>query len=366
LLSGVASFAKTGSFQPDPGAGAGTTFVHPMFGGAIFGFDIDQNGTEGVLSEAGGSVNAAVETFDQKTGKILKVVIKTQSADDFITMGVVGNSVGLVEREHVQGGIVAKRIFHTLNPLDSNRFTDLWTPPIGSQHIIMTGGVSRTQGAPDSAIFAFDNSDNFIPLVFESNIADNKFGPVVKIKDSLNFGTGTPPLAFDTKTHQAILGGGTGARARRPVIGVVDLTDGKFSEFTGLGLGFVNGIAVDSADGIFCTTTEGDANVEFYNLKSQTGFTVALPGSDTGADVEFDPIHKLFLIAQPESGTGSGSSIQVYDIKGTLVESINGFSFSNTFNVIPVHIALNPKLRSGFVDNDVNQNTPASIQSFTY
>jgi len=70
--------------------------VHSMFGGQIFGFDIDQNGTEGVLSEAqdlgGGKVLAAVETFDQKSGKILNVVSKIQSKDDFLTLGIVGRA----------------------------------------------------------------------------------------------------------------------------------------------------------------------------------------------------------------------------------------------------------------------------------
>jgi hypothetical protein len=80
---------------------------------------------------------------------------------------------------------------------------------------------------------------------------------------------------------------------------------------------------------------------------------------NSGADVEFDPIHKLFLIAQPIS-TAGGSSIQVYDTKGNLVESLNGFNFSNASSVIPVHIALNPAHRSGFVDD------PAGIRSFTY
>src|ERR1700757_3138666 len=92
-------------FQPNPAAGAGSIIVHSKFGGQIFGFDIDQNGTEGVLSEAqdltSGNVLAAVETFDQATGKILNVVTKTQTQDDFITLGVVGSSVGLVEHEHV-------------------------------------------------------------------------------------------------------------------------------------------------------------------------------------------------------------------------------------------------------------------------
>ena len=78
--------------------------VHSKFGGQIFGFDIDQNGTEGVLSEAAflanGNVLAAVETFDQTTGKILDVLAKTETQDDYVTLGIVGTSVGLVEHEH--------------------------------------------------------------------------------------------------------------------------------------------------------------------------------------------------------------------------------------------------------------------------
>jgi hypothetical protein len=43
----------------------------------------------------------------------------------------------------------------------------------------MPGGVSRSQGVPNVAVFAYDNSDNFIPYVFSSNVANNTFGPVV-------------------------------------------------------------------------------------------------------------------------------------------------------------------------------------------
>jgi len=345
-FSGFAS-AQSSRVVPKPLVGPGKVIVHSKFGGQIFGFDIDQNGTEGLLSEAqvlpNGNVLAAVETFDQKTGKILKVVIKTETKDDFVTMGVVGTSVGLVEREHVKGIYVVKRIFHVLNPLDSNQFTGKWTPPTGSKHIIMPTGVSRTQGFPEVSVFAYDNSGNFIPWVFESDVAKNTFGPIVKITDSTNFGSVPPPMAFDTNTDQAILGGGTGAFYTHPVIGVVDLNTGKFSEFTGIGYGFVNGNAVDSADGTFCTTTEDDASVEFYDLKTESGFTVQLPGSGgnqyySGADVEFDSTHKLFLVAQPNSSSsGSGSTIYVYDTKGDLQETLNGFSFSNG-NVIPAHI----------------------------
>jgi hypothetical protein len=158
------------------------------------------------------------------------------------------------------------------------------------------------------------------------------------------------------------------------VIALANLTTGAVAEFNGLPgappyrAGFVNGIAVDSSDGIACTTTELDFSVEFYDLKRKTGFAVTLPGASnqlqSGSDVEFDPVNKLFFVAQSVSSTGSGSSIQVYDTKGNLVESLNGFSFSNAANVVFTHIALNPSNRSGYVDGPDSGVT--EIQSFTY
>ena len=129
-------------------------------------------------------------------------------------------------------------------------------------------------------------------------------------------------------------------------------------------------MAVDSADGIACTTTEADAGVEFWDLDTQSGFSVELPGSNglqffSGADVEYDTMHKLFLVGQPNSSSASsGSSIYVCDVNGNLQETINGFSFSNAYNVVPMHIALHPSLRTGYVDgptSDVNE-----IQPFAY
>jgi hypothetical protein len=219
-------------------------------------------------------------------------------------------------------------------------------------------------------VFAYDNSGNFIPWVFSSDVAANTFGPVVHIKDSLNFGSVPPPFAYDSATNQAILGGGDGCFGCLPVIGLVDFTHGSFSEFTGFGFGFINGLAVDSADGIFCTTTEDDATVEFYTLSTQTGISVELPNSGfqqifSGADVEFDPINKLFLVAQPvSSSSAKGSTIYVYTPDGQLKETLNGFSFSNAFNVVPMHIALHPSQRSGYVDGPNSGVT--EIQSFTY
>jgi len=350
-------------------ARANTVIVQSKFGGQIFGFDIDQNGTEGILSEAqtlsNGNVLAAVETFDQKTGKILTVLAKTETQDDFVTLGVVGTSVGLVEHEHVIKLLDVQRTFGTINPLSGNKVTGRWTPPIGTTHLL--NQVSRNQGTTNNAVFAIDNSGNFIPWVFSSNVAANTFGPVVKITDSFNFGSVPPPMAYNPGKNEAILGGGDGCFDCRPVIGVVDLTKATFSEFTGIGFGFVNGIAVDSADDIAVTTTEDDANIEFYDLSTQQSFTVVLPNSGeqqifSGADVEFDAVNKVFFVAQPVSSSSSGSSIYVYDTKGVLEGTLNGFSFSNASTVIPMHIALHPKTRTGFVDGPLANE----IQGFVY
>jgi hypothetical protein len=374
LICAVSTFSvgQADNFQPNPAAGAGKIIVHSKFGGQIFGWDIDQNGTEGVLSEAlglsNGNILAAVETFDQTTGKILSVVSRTETQDDFVTEGVVGNSVGLVEHEHSISLLNVQRTFYVINPLSANKFTGKWTPPIGMEHLIR--GVSRTQGTANAAIYAYDNSGNFIPYVFSTNVAANTFGPVIHIPDALNFASVPPPLAYNTVTNQAILGGGDGCFGCFPVIGLADLGAGTFSEFTGIGFGFVNGIAVDAADNIACTTTEDDASVEFYDLSTQTGFTVVLPNTGeqqifSGADVEYDATHKLFLVAQPVSSqTATGSTIYVYDTSGNLQETLNGFSFSNASTVIAMHIALHPSTRTGFVDGP--SAGVSDIQGFTY
>jgi hypothetical protein len=371
-VTGLGSAAAQASGDDFQLAGAGNIFVHSKFGGQVFGFDIDQTGTEGVLSEAqtlsSGNVLAAVETFDQKTGKILNVEAKTQTQDDFVTMGVVGNSVGLVEREHVVSFLNVQRTFVTLNPVSVNKITGTWRPPIDKKHIV--SAVSRTQGSSTAAVFAEDVSGNFTPVVFSSNVAANTFGPVIRITDQ-NFTSGSnPAMAYDSGNNTAVLAHSTlGNPFVPPFIAMVDLSTGTFTTFQGQGQGDVNGIAVDPVTHIACTTTEINFSVQFYDLTNQTGFNETLPGAvnqiQSGADVQFDPIHKFFLVAQPVSSTApSGSSIHVFDEQGNLIESINGFSFSNTFNVIPAHIALKPSTRSGFVDGPDAQVT--EIQSFRY
>ena len=374
------SFSRAAAGQAQASArpiGPTGVLVHSKFGGQIFGHDLDQNGTEGLFSEyatlPNGEGVAATETFDQATGKILNVVDAVEGADNFVTMGVVGTSVGLVEREHVTGIYVTKRIYKELNPLSANKFNNVWKAPLVAEQIIV--GISRTQSTPTTAVLAFDNNNSFTTFVFGTDVAANRFGQMITLTDSTFQFANTPQVGYDSATNEAVVAASEGTvGGPAPQIALVNLTTGVVTQFTGIlgpplyHQGFINGLAVDSEDGIAVTTTELDFRVEFYNLAEQSGFAVVLPGANgqiqSGTDVEYDPVNKLFFVAQSSSSTAPGSSIQVYDIHGNLVESLNGFSFSDAFNVIGTHITLNPATRTGYVDGPDGGVT--ELQQFNY
>jgi hypothetical protein len=367
LLAILSAAIMPASAQQQPGIG--TVTVQTALGGQIFGYDIDANGTEGVLTEAqtlsNGNTLNAVETFDQATGAIIQIVKQSQTKDEDVTLGVVSKSVALVEHEHVTGIFVTSRTYRVMNPLSANKFDAVWTPGLAQDDIILQ--VSRSQGQPNNAVFAFENGGDDHSFVFSTNVAKNTVGPFVTLPSVFSIGD-SPQMAYDYKTNQAVLAADNGAVfGPPPTIAIADLTAATVTTFTGVGAGFINGLAVDSADGIACTTTELDVNVEFYNLAAQTGFVIRLPNASnqlqSGADVEFDPVHKLFFVAQPvSSSVATGSTIYIFTPQGSLVRTMNGFNFSNASAVIPVHIALNPKTRTGYVDGPtVNQ-----LQSFSY
>jgi hypothetical protein len=358
--------------SPGPVPGLEPVVVESRFGGQIFGFDIDPQGTEGILSEAqtlaDGSVLAAVETFDQRTGAILALVTSRRTQDDFVTLGVVGRHVGLVEYEHEIAFLDVERTFPKVDPLASNHFTGTWAPPIDDHHLIEA--VSRNHGTNTFVAYAYDNSESFEPQVFSSNLGNDSFGPLIVMTDP-SFQTGlVPQLAYDEAAKKALLGIQTiGNPFIPPTFALVDVSNGATTYFGGVGQGDVNGLAIDPGAHVACTTTEIDFSVQFYDLSTLTGTSQPLPGATnqlfSGADVAVDPVHHLFLVAQPVSSTSSGdSSIYVYDTSGALIESLHGFHFSNAGNVVAMHIALHPLWRYGFVDGP--DAGVRQIQSFVY
>ena len=349
-------------------------------GGQIFGWDINQNGDDGVLTtsqDVGTSdFKVSMETFDQNTGKIVKVFKKsTGPRTTYEVDGIFANDVALVTHFIIpKGTIFAKRRYEIMNPVTANTFTGSWNPPIKDLSVLMN---AENQSTTTSVVYAIELQNNDVPDLISSNIAANTFGPVINLNADVFGLANGPQLAQNTATNQAVVGTSPSFGAPRggpPLIAMFDLATGAETSFNGVnngpfGAGYVNGIAVDSATGTAATTSNLNAQVEFYNLAAKTGFAKQLPGTtntselNSGAAVAVDPVNGLFLVAQPVSSTDPGtSSIHVYDESGNLVESIDGFNFSNRFAVIPVRVAINPSKRMGWVDGpNINQ-----LQQFTY
>jgi hypothetical protein len=341
-------------------------------GGQIFGFDIDAHGNDGVLSSSqdlpNGDVLSSVETFNETTGKIVKKVLVRRNQTDFVTVGIFANDVGLVNHELDHG----VREYGVMDPVTGNTFTRKWTPPINPVEVLER---ADNQDTTTSVLFAIELFNQDVPDLFVSDIAHDTFSRVIHLDPDVFGLNDGPQIAQDTVKNNAVIatspdGGAVGGSV--PLIATINLANGKMKSFNGVVIGpfhsgFVNGLAVDSTTGIACTTTELDADVEFYDLAHETGFFVSLPGASgnqelSGAAVASDPIHHLFLVAQPVSSVSGGSSIHVYRENGVLLESINGFNFSNASSVIPVRIALNPTKRIGFVNGpNIDQ-----LQAFSY
>jgi len=321
-------------------------------GGQIFGFDVDRNGTDGVLATA-----SDVETFDQNTGTITKTFPKRLPPGTSYSLDAIfSGDVALVTRYVVpQGQIYAKRFYDVMNPVTKGRFTNSWTSPIRDINVQAAGVNQETS---TDALFAIELKKQDEPVVIVSRVAKNTVSKVIHLDPNL-FGVGNDPqFGQDTTTNQAVLalspdGGAVGGDP--PLNVIVNLATGKETRFNGLNNGFfhagdVNGLAVDSTTGIAATTTELNAQVEFYNLAQQTGIFAQLPcTSDTsqinsGSGVANDPVNGLFLVTETSYGCGSGSAIVVYDEKGNNVETLTGFKFA----IGEPAPAINPATRTGW------------------
>lgn len=348
--------------------------VHPQFGGILLGYDIDRNGTEGILSEfvpetTDGKSLVATEIFDQKSGAILKVVAKEDfTLDDYVTEGINAADLGLVLFEHN-----GQDHLLTLNPLTGNKFTGMWTPPIKTNYGL--AGISVSQGTPEVAAYQ-SSFVTGLTFVFKSNIAKNTFGPQISLKSIIDVNEFfMPQIALDPTTNEAVLADSQDCVAGplcSTSIALVNLSTGAIRKFSkDLGTGRVNGLAVDPTTGIACTTTLIDQGVEFYNLARETGFRVQIPNAgnaiQAGLGVGFDNVHHLFLIPQYSSNGGADNPeprVYVYDETGQVKETITGLL---RMPISPSLVALNPSTRTGFIPVVVEpQNLVMELQSFTY
>ncbi|HVR45370.1 MAG TPA: hypothetical protein VMT95_01825 [Candidatus Binatia bacterium] len=371
------------STQPRIGGQRHTAGLGPVvtsqFGGQIFGWDIDQNGNDGVLSETvlGSQVINAIETFDESTGKITKVVQKVQRPNanvEPVVDAIAGSDVGIVDVARQIPQFERNDYFDLINPVTGEKITGRSKPRqiLGDVPNFFTNNQASSSQVM-MALYPNKKGEDAVGL-YTYDTVRNAWGKRVDFPRTFLFQTGFPNYAaVDATTDEAVVGY-LGRPRYNPhesaTIYIMDAATGKhLRSFYGVGYGWPHGMAIDPTTDTMCTTTTGDMDVEFYNLATGKGKAVMIPifyskGPLTnGAAVAADPIHHLFLVAQLNSTFApNGSTVIVYDEHGKLVEFINGFEFLNRFSVVVPHLAVNPSNRTGYV-NGPNLN---QLQEFTY
>jgi hypothetical protein len=207
-----------------------------------------------------------------------------------------------------------------------------------------------------------------LPELVVSNVASDTFLPTLQFPAG-QIWYGPQIVAQDTNLNEAIVGA-EDFSSNLPDFVAFNLQTGKVTTFPTVknGFGPFEGIAIDSTTDTMCTTTGADYNVEFYNLKTHKGISETLPGAGgelaAGAAIAADPVNHLFLVTQPDSSVSpsGGSTIFVYDEKGTLVETLNGFSFPNVGSAVYERVEVNASKRVGYVNGPLANE----LQSFSY
>jgi hypothetical protein len=359
--------------------------VTSQFGGEIFGWDIDQNGNDGLLTETvlGSQVINAIETFDESTGKITKVVQKVQRPNanvEPVVDAIAGSDAGIVdvERQEVQHQQITRNdYFDLIAPVTGEKITGRSKPR--AMLGIVPNFFTNNQGSSSQVMIALypDKRGNDQVGLYTYDTARNTWGKRLDFPKVFLFQNGFPNYAaVDATTNEAVVGY-LGRPRYNPhesaTFYVMDAATGKhLRSFYGVGFGWPNGMAIDPTTDTMCTTTTGDRDVEFYKLSTGKGKAVTIPvlyskGPLTnGAAVAADPVHHLFLVAQLNSTFSPyGSTVIVYNERGKLIEYINGFNFFSRFSVVVPHIAVNPSNRTGYV-NDFSDPNLNQLQEFSY
>ena len=333
-------------------------------GGQIYGFAINQHGDDGVLASAqdsggDGDFLVSVETFDQDTGRIVKSFAKYQGPrNSYQVDGIFAGDTALVTHFVVPNGtIYAKRLYETMNPVTANKFTGAWTPPVKD---IDVQQASTDQDASSAVLFAIELKKQDNPILLVSDVAAGTVTKKINLDPGLFGLNDGPVVAQYTSANKAVIAlspdaGAVGGFA--PLNVIVDLDSGKTQQFSGYNngefhAGSVNGMAIDPNTGVAATTTELNAQVEFYDIANKRGIAaVQLPCTgdtdqlSSGAGIAVDPVNKLFLVTeQLYCGGSQGSAIVIYDEAGNLVNTITGFNFAIA-EPAPV---LNPSKRMGW------------------
>jgi hypothetical protein len=365
----------TGARQTSAGRLTGPgPILTSKFGGPIFGWAIDENGTDGVLTEVTSlsfPSKSVVETFDQTTARIVDVVRKektgAQGNRELVVDAIGANDVGLIDDGRVNlRNFATHAVYYVMAPVSQNGITGNWTRPPGKDFHIEN--IADQQVDPRSVLATTIVPDITKPPLFDVVVTDIATNKILRVLDPpKRDGVNYPYLvAEDTTTHHAYVPAAN-YQSQTVFIDFDVLTGHVSNNFVAPPFsGPVKGIAIDSATHTMCTTTSQNFSVEMYDLTTKKQIFIGQVPNAGGelqapSSIAADPVNHLFLVEQSQSLLG-GSDIYVYDEKGNVVESLGGFQFPSYSLTPGSQIQVVSSSRSGYVVGPgANQ-----LQSFTY
>ena len=187
--------------------------VQSKFGGQIFGWDIDQNGSDGVLTETAfeqnGSFINAIETFDESTGKITKVVqkrVRLNADVEPVVDAIAGDDVGIID---VARDFALKRDdrFDIMNPVSGGRITARSVPP--QDEGMVPNFVTNNQASSNQLMMALYPKKHGLDSVgmYTYDTATGAWGKRFDFPNRELFQTGFPNYAaVDATTDEAVTG----------------------------------------------------------------------------------------------------------------------------------------------------------------
>ncbi|MGA8661957.1 MAG: hypothetical protein WB644_06630, partial [Candidatus Cybelea sp.] len=250
--------------------GPGLT-VTSKFGGQIFGWAIDENGTDGVLTEvtppSGSPFTSVVETFDQTTGKITKVVRKQKGGPsggrELFVDAILANDVGLIDDERRHVGRPLRDVYYVMTPVTGGKFTGTWTRPSGYDFLLWD--IADQQTNPDAVMAATIVAHGISqPPAFEvvvTDVATNELLHTLYAPkgDGVNY----PYFVAEDMTTQHAYVPAANYHSQTVFIDY-DIQSGHVSnDFVAPAFsGPVAGMAIDSATHMMCTTTGSTYSVQ--------------------------------------------------------------------------------------------------------
>ncbi len=194
--SALASLAACAATSPDPQMPHGaapsqakraSTGLGPVLtdsdAGEIFGFDIDQNGDDGVLASWAGA-DISVQAFDTQTAKITKTfgVItgkRVEKGDDYVVDGIFAGDVGLVDfqKAGIPGQTATKDLYHIVNPVTHGDLNGRWKPPLKLFDVTQW---AENQSTMTSVVYGYQREGSDDPSLLVSDVAKGSFSKVTR------------------------------------------------------------------------------------------------------------------------------------------------------------------------------------------